>query len=40
MLQDDGLSGWSTLIGKDDVFLFTLAECTNFTNVTISLRLG
>lgn len=40
VLQDDGLSGWSTLIGKDDVFLFSLAECSAFTNVTISLRLG
>jgi hypothetical protein len=38
--QDSTLSGWSTLIGKDDVFLFKLTACSTFTNVTISLRLG
>lgn len=38
--QDTVLSGWSTLLGKDDVFLFTLSASSTFTNVTITLRLG
>jgi len=39
-LQDSTLTGWSTILDKDDVFLFTLDSCSTFTNVTISLRLG
>lgn len=38
--QDSTLTDWSTLLDKDDVFLFTLDSCSTFTNVTVSLRLG
>lgn len=34
------LLGWITSILPEDVFLFTLASVSNFTNVTISLEIG
>lgn len=34
------LLGWITSILPEDVFLFTLASTSNFTNITISLEIG
>lgn len=34
------LAGWTTAIAAEDVFLFTLASTTGFTNVTISIEIG
>lgn len=38
--DDTTLSGWTTAVAVGDVFLFTLASTSTFTNVSIFLRIG